>query len=344
MKVKEETVILFTENMAALLKSGLPLQNAVCVCSKINKNKQNIALCTMITEKLNKGKKLSEILKETEGIFSDMYISLIRIGEDIGSLTDVFAKLSIYLREKKINTSKLKQALTYPLIVLFTALFIVALIMFFVFPRMEVIFEAFTEKSDKISQKLNSVKMMITFFTVIFSVLLMAVFVIFILYKKNKKIHFTVDKILFKIPLLCDYEKTICCSDLSFAMKLLCSSGIPFSLAMEKSCDVIENMYFKNALKNINKKISDGFDISVAFDKEKVFPDYFTTWLNLSIETGNAETAFNQIYEYYRNQTSQIISTIVTASEPVFICITGIIIFVLIGQFILPVFSLLGEL
>ena len=111
-------LLLFTQTMSSLLKSGLSLQNSLEICSEINANKHNKELCKSIFQKVNNGYSLSESLNDYKSIFSNLYISLVKIGETIGTLDDVFEKLSKYLKSKKQIHEKILQALIYPFVVL----------------------------------------------------------------------------------------------------------------------------------------------------------------------------------------------------------------------------------
>lgn len=339
-----DKILLFTENMAALIKSGLSLQDSIQVCRDISADKQISALCDFLFFQLGNGLCLSKALRNYGKSFSSLYISLVEIGENIGSLQEVFEKLSVYLREKKETSSKIMQALLYPLIVFFTAIVVVSIIMFFVFPRLEEVFEVFTESSAQISQKINNIKSLITVSSVVFGLIVLLVVALFILHRRSKKVAYYLDYLVFKVPFVSRYFQTIYSSDFSFAMKLLCSSGVTFADSLKQTESIVSNLYYQKELKKVQDQIQQGSDISKVFSNKDVFPNYLSTWIKLSSKAGNVENVFSQIYEYYKTETSNIISNLVVSAEPVFILITGIVIFVLVAQFVIPVFSLLGAL
>lgn len=343
-KLRAKEVILFTQNIASLLKSGLSLQDSLEICSDINSSARNVELCKSLSKQINDGSTLSSGFKLFKNQFSDLYISLIEIGESTGSLSEVFEKLSNYLKEKKQAHDKLIQALVYPLIVFITALFVVLIIIFFVFPKLESVFEVFTESSEEVAMKIGSIKNGIVVFCITLTTLFMFIIAIFITRKINKHFLFVTDKIVFRIPILGKYIQTNCTNDFSFAMKLLSSSYVPFSESINKAQHVVRNLYYRSCLGNVYKKVVSGGDIGSAFREEKVFPIYLVTWIALAQSTGNVENVFLQINEYYKNETANIIQGLVVSAEPFFILITGIVIFALVGQFVLPVFNLLGDL
>lgn len=343
-KLSFSKLLLFTETLSALLKSGLPLQDSINVCSEIAGDIVLKSFCDNIHFQLDNGLSLSKVLKSYGKQIPSFYISLVEIGENIGSLQEVFEKLAGYYREKKHTCSKIYQALLYPLIVFITAIAVVCIIMFFVFPRLENIFEVFTENSSDIQQKVNSIKTCIYFSSVFFISSLLLFVSIIILHHFSSRIALYIDYVLFRIPFVSKCLQTVYSSDFSFAMKLLCSSGVTFSNALKQSECIVSNLYYQKELKNVRIKVEQGCEIEKVFSNRYIFPDYLTTWIKLTNKSGGIESVFAQIYEYYKNETSNIINSVVVSAEPFFILITGIIIFVLVLQFVVPVFSLLGAL
>jgi len=330
--------------MSSLLKSGLSLQNSLEICSEITANKHNKELCKSIFQKVNNGYSLSESLNDYKSIFSNLYISLVKIGETIGTLDDVFEKLSKYLKSKKQIHEKILQALIYPFVVLIAVVFVILVTVLFVYPRIESVFEVFTENSQEVALKINSLKSGLMIFCFIFLVLILSITLISILYKISSRFRLLFDSLVLKLPVLGNYIKTIETNDFSFAMKILCSSYIPFSESLLKAKDVVKNRSYRKALKDVHDRIVTGADIATAFENENIFPAYLITWINLAQNTGRIDDVFSQIYEYYNTESENISSRIVVTIEPALILLTGLFVFLLVINFVLPIFNLLGAL
>ena len=118
-------VLLFTQTMHSLLSSYLSLQSALKVCSEILTDKREKMLVSNIIKKVNEGNKFSLALTDYKKEFSPLYISLVSIGEDSGTLGQVFGHLSSYLKTKRNLNKKIIQALMYPAMVLITAVAVV---------------------------------------------------------------------------------------------------------------------------------------------------------------------------------------------------------------------------
>lgn len=113
-------ILLFTETMHSLLSSFLPLQGSLAVCREIIPEKSGKKFVSGILQKVNEGKKLSEALGQEKN-FPALYVPLVAVGEESGTLADVFGHLAFYLRDRKNMKQKMIQALLYPVLVLVTA-------------------------------------------------------------------------------------------------------------------------------------------------------------------------------------------------------------------------------
>ena len=336
-------VLLFTQTMHSLLSSYLSLQSALKVCSEILTDKREKMLVSNIIKKVNEGNKFSLALTDYKKEFSPLYISLVSIGEDSGTLGQVFGHLSSYLKTKRNLNKKIIQALMYPAMVLITAVAVVFILTVFVIPRLEGIFEAFSASSD-IAGQMIKIKTRFIVMAIVIAALFLTIVLAVVLRRGKGKIAFMIDSALVKIPVIKKLVMTMQMNDFSFAMKLLSDTHFPLVQSLAQAEDVLDNRCIKKAVESVCKRITDGVSVGEAFETEKIFPKYFTVWVKIAEENGNTSEAFREISDYYRFENENILSDITQAAEPVFILITGAIIISIIAQFVIPVFNLLGAL
>lgn len=339
----KNTVILFTESMSALLASGLSVQEALVVCGRITEKRSVSKLCSNLSESLSEGKTLHESL-HMYGTFPSLYIPMVRIGEMTASISQVFSRLSNYLLAKKELSRKLAASLFYPVTVCITALFVVLCMILFVFPKLSDVFEVFTASAPTLEKRIQTIKLsfVITGSLFVFLILL----TVLVLYLRRLSVRFAeaADRIFISVPILSKYIKISETNDFAFAMELLCSSGLSVTNSLEQSSLVIKNESYRKALLSVTNDVKNGALLSQSMKKHKEFPSYIVTWLGIGEETGSVERAFSQIRSYYEKELSSILSNLAARAEPMFILVAGILIFTLVGQFVLPIFSMLGEL
>ena len=343
MKVSEKLLLSFTENMSALVHSGMSIIDSLSVTKEIDDCKQNEELCSHLIEELNNGDLLSNALDKISPDFNGLYKSLIRIGERTGNTDIVFGKLCGYLMQKREMKEKIRASLTYPIIVFCTAIAVILIIIFFVFPKLSSVFEVLSEGSKNFVLITSNMKRNTYVFMIISSIILMGIGIVFYLYKNNTAVKMKIDFLKFHIPLLSFYEKFICIYDFSFSMKILCGSGIQIVDALIQSSEVVKNDYFKKEIYEVREEISEGMSFTESLKGKIVFPKYFIAWMGIGETTGNIVQIFDQIYNYYESRSKYYLKQFSTNAESVFILLTGIIVFVMVMQFVLPIFKMLGE-
>ncbi len=336
-------VLLFTQTMHSLLSSFLPLQSALAVCKEVLTGKAEKKFTARILKKINEGKKFFNALSD-EKLFPPLYVSLVSIGEESGTLPQVFGHLAAYLNGKRSMKRKIIQALLYPALVLATAIAVVFILTIFVLPRLEGIFEAFTNSSENIETQISKVKSG-SFVSIIILSSFMAILTICLAaHRLNAKAALAIDSIILRIPLIKDFAMTMQMHDFSFAMKLLTQTHFPLLKSLAYAKNVLSNIRVQKAVESACKSIACGKGVGKAFEDEKIFPEYLTAWIKIAEENGEAAEAFSQIFNYYQNESESLLTSITQAAEPVFILITGAVIIAVIAQFVIPVFNLLGAL
>lgn len=329
--------------MSALVHSGMSIIDSLSVTKEIDDCKQNEELCSHLIEELNNGDLLSNALDKISPDFNGLYKSLIRIGERTGNTDIVFGKLCDYLMQKREMKEKIRASLTYPIIVFCTAIAVIFIILFFVFPKLSSFFEVLSEGSKNFVLITSNMKRNTYVFMIISSIILMGIGIVFYLYKNNSAVKMKIDFLKFHIPLLSFYEKFICIYDFSFSMKILCGSGIQIVDALIQSSEVVKNDFFRREIYEVREDISGGMSFTESLKGKKVFPKYFIAWMGIGETTGNIVQIFDQIYNYYESRSKYYLKQFSTNAESVFILLTGIIVFVMVMQFVLPIFKMLGE-
>lgn len=343
MKVKNKLLISFTENMAALVNSGMSILDSLKICKKISQTEDNLMLCNKLLEKLEEGESFSNSLRLTSNSFDNLYSSLIKIGEITGNVKTVIKKLDEYLKQKKDMRDKLKAALAYPILVLITSIFVIAVILIFVIPKLISVFEIIANGNESFSLMISKVVYSTKFGIGIIIFIVFLLLMILFLYKINNSVKFKIDKMLFYIPFVSNYQKMICSYDFSFAMKLLCESGIPLVIALEESKKSINNSFYIECIELVKNEISNGNSFSESLKNKIAFPNYFSIWVQIGETTGEVSAVFNQIYNFYNNQSKNLLNQFSSNAESFFILISGILVFVLVLNFVVPIFNILGS-
>ena len=340
-----EVVSAFTDIMSSLLNAGLNLQSSLELCGAITSNPKVKKLSMSLMQGMQRGDSFYSVLKIYSSSFSPLYRALVKLGEQTGSVGKVFERMSSYLQSSKTVRDKIINALMYPCIVLFAALIGCFGIVLYVLPRMRDIFLAFDSGSGSSSGniEIENIYNSLWIFLAAFVMFALCVAAIFVLYKVSERFALLFDDFILKVPGIGSFISSIQTLNFAFAMEMLTSSGITVSRALHESVMVSTNRKFKRSITVINEELMRGGALSEAFLKCKEFPSYVGTWIAVGERTGNVSQIFSQIRTYFQNTINNSTQKIMNMIEPMLILVIGIIIFILVIQFVLPVFALYGK-
>ena len=341
---KRDTVLEFTEVMSALLKAGLTIQDALELCKSISTNEKVNQLSQALLKELTRGVPFHQALKVYSSSFSPLYRALIRLGEQTGSVINAFDRMAFYLGMQKKLQGKIGNALIYPVIIFVLAFLGCFGIILFVMPRMTEIFQAFNTGDNQINLEIDriyrSLWISLSFFLVCFGLAIATI----ILRKKSPSFVLFSDQLALKTPFLGPFLKTMETLDFAFAMEMLTGAGITISNALKESASVAKNKSFSNAVLGVYAKLLNGEKLSTAFAAYSQFPLYVGTWIAVGEKTGSVEQTFSQIRSYFQGDLDHTSEKIMSLIEPGMILLVGIVVLILIIQFVLPVFSLYGRM
>jgi len=340
-----DVILEFTEIMSSLLKAGLTVQDSVSLCASVASDPKTILLCKSIHRALQSGLPLHEVLKTHSPSFSSLYQSLVRLGEKTGSVASVFKRMSSFLRNEKKIRGKIGNVILYPSLVLFAALTGSAVIIIFLMPKMMDVYTAFRpDSTEEAIKELNSLYLSVWSAVIFFIFIASAVITAVFLYKKSQRFSYLMDYAFLRMPIFGNFFKAMQTMDFSFAMEMLSAAGINIHNALGETAAVAKNRAYSKAIRQVYQMLSKGERLSCAFASFKEFPPYIPTWIAVGERTGDVASVFTQIRDYYQEDVERMTDKLMGLLEPCLILVVGIIVIILILQFVLPLFSLYGRL
>ncbi len=344
-RVKRAEIIEVLENLHLIVKSGLPLSTGIL---DLAEDAQNPALKDMLYDialKIQGGMSLSNAVEQYKDIFTDVVISLFKIGEETGALDRTLRDAAEHLRRIEDLISKTKQALIYPVFAL-TAVF-GALIFWtvYVMPKLVKMFEdmgielpAVTRGFMQVAEFLKGYGMFILGFIVISFILIK------IMKKKNEKVRLFFDRLNLKLPVIGVILKNFYYAFFSEYLRLMISAGLPLNRSLEIMGHNLRNFVFKKAILNVRSKIEEGFGLSVAIKEEGIFSPLVVRMISVGEQTGGLEEQLKYISDYYYYKVDYISQNIAKMIEPIVISIVGVFLMIIMVSLISPIFDLITKL
>lgn len=340
-KLKSQELIFFSRQLSLLLRSGVTIIQALEIIQENVKNKNFRNVIQKLREHILGGESFSESLRNFKGVFPEIFIEVVRVGEFTGNIDEVLSRISDFLEKEDELRRKVKNALIYPEIVIGTVVVAVVFILLTIVPIFVNLFQSSGVKLPLPTRILlgisNGIK---NYWWIILPAIILIIF-LFNLYRRTKNGKKTIDKILFNLPTIIGkiYRENIFLR-ISHTLETLIRSGINLGDSFQLLSRISGNEVISESLINAREKIMSGMSISRALLNEKVFPLLFVRMISVGEAGGNLEEVLKQMERYFESELDNDIKRFIAYLEPTLTIILGILVAFIAFSIYLPLFDM----
>jgi len=340
-RVKTDELVLMTRNLGAMLNAGLSLTRALSVLERQSKNPRLSKILTELRERVNKGDQFNEALKDYPGVFSDLYVAMVRAGEESGGLTTALARLSTQMERSSNLKKKIKGAMIYPTIVLFVMVGIAILMMLYVMPSIISTFENLEIDLPTTTRVLIDVSRFFNDHTIVTLSVMFgsgAAFIYFLRTHIGKRIfHY----LILKIPIIGTLVKETNSARTGRTLSSLLTAGVDMIGALKITEDVVQNVYYKEVISEAATRVEKGTPLSEVFiEREDLYPVLVGEMISVGEETGDLSTMLEELAEFYESEVEQKTQDMSTIVEPFLMVIIGASVGFFALAMIAPIYSI----
>ncbi len=344
-KVSVNEQIVFTKNLSGMLKAGLSLYRALSVLEKQTKNSKLSKILVSLSADINSGETLSSGLLKFPNIFSKLFISMTRAGEESGNLAGALSDIGMNLEKSHSLTKKIKGALIYPGVIL-SAMIVISVLMFaFVVPTLAGTFK-------ELGVVLPASTRILIFLGNFFSNNLVLTFILIIgagagLYFlfRAKFMAKYIDYLIVRIPVVGNLAKELNTARTARAMSSLLLTGVSITRAVEITEDIVQNIYYKKILNEAKVAVEKGAPFSKAFEtNNKLYPIMMSEMIQVGEETGKLSDMLLEIALFYEGEIENKTKNLSTIIEPILMIVIGSGVGFFAISMISPLYSILGSI
>lgn len=343
--IKAQELILFTKNLSGMLKAGLSIGRALSVLEKQTKKQQMLEVLKSLIDNINQGGNLSLGLAKHPKVFSKLFVSMVRAGEESGNLAGALTEIGINLEKSNNITKKVKGALMYPGVIL-SAMIVIGILMFaFVVPTLANTFKGLGATLPPLTQFVIS---MGDFFSnnllLTFIILIVVSFGIYKLVTAEfARRH--VDYIILHLPAIGTMSKELNTARTARTISSLLLSGVSITRAVEITQDVVQNIYYRDILVQAVKDIEKGAPFSKVFSENtKLYPIMMSEMVQVGEETGKLADMLLEIALFYEGEIENKTKNLSTIIEPVLMIFIGAGVGFFALSMISPIYSILESI
>jgi len=339
-KVKVKDLAVLCRQLAAMLDAGLPvLESLEGISDQIDNATLAMAL-KQISKDIEAGSTLSQAMAKHDRIFSVLFLSMIRAGEESGALPSVLGRLATYLEGRDELARKIKSASTYPGFI--AGFFVVAVvaIMFFLIPKFESIFSEFDLDLPTLTKFLIATSRFMGRY-IIWELLVLGLGgYAFWKWRGTPAGKRRLDEIMLKLPVFGKLVKKAAVARFSSTLGTLLENGVAVVSALEIVAESSGNCIVKEAIDNVGTGVVNGATISEKLAESEVFPRMVISMVSAGESSGNLPQMLERVSDFYTKEVDAAISGLTAMIEPALIVGLGAIVTVVVLAIYLPIFQM----
>ncbi len=334
--------IIFTRQLAVMIKAGLPLVKAIEALGRQTDNKYFKQVIGEIVKSVEGGQTLSSVLDDYPRVFNEIYVAAIRAGEQTGQLSEVLYNLADQQEKQAELTGKVRGALMYPAVILVALIGVIFLIVFFVLPSLQSVFSDFGGTLPLTTRLLFAFSQFARHYSIFVLPALVVLFYLVRLWVKrpNGTGRRLYDKLKISIPIFGPMTKKVYMANFSRTMAMLVKASLPILQSLKIVQKTIDNRHYDAAFNRIAKLVESGKPLSYAISQEPLFPPMVSQLTTLGEETGNLESVLQEVTRFYDSEVDNLTKNLASLIEPIMLIFMGLGVAFVVFSVLGPIYKL----
>ena len=339
--IKTVDISFASRQMATMIGAGIPIAQTLRAIGKGHDNGSMEKLMLNIGRDVESGTALSVALSKHPQHFNRLFTSLTEAGEESGKLDTMLERVASYNEKLEAIKSKVKSAMMYPMIVLFVSMLVSVLLLLFVIPQFEILFQGVGADLPTLTRIIVDMsRWMQDNWYIFLGIAIAAVTGFIYIYKRSPKLQFAMDRLLIRLPGVGPILKKSALARFSRTLAIIFGAGVPLVEGMNTVGAATGNRVYQRAVTQVKKDISTGRTLESSMASTKVFPNMMLQMVSSGEESGELEIMLEKVAEFFEREVDDAVDAMSSIIEPVMIVILGGIIGTMVLAMYMPIFKL----
>jgi type IV pilus assembly protein PilC len=327
-KIETSDIAFFSRQMATMMSSGVPLVQSMDIIGKGHANPNMQDMVMAIKGDVEAGNNLADALAKHPLYFDDLFVSLVRAGEQAGALETLLDKIATYKEKTERIKKKIKKALSYPIAVLVVAFVVTGILLVFVIPQFEEQFVVNMSRSVRSSGY-------------IYVIIIGGAFAAFTFFKKrSRKFRENLDRISLKIPVVGDILTKSALARFARTLSTMFAAGVNLVDALTSVSGATGNIIYEQATIKIRDQVSTGQQLNLCMMQTGLFPHVMIQMIAIGEEAGSIDAMAAKVADFYEEEVDNAVDNLTSLMEPLIMAILGVLVGGLVVAMYLPIFKL----
>lgn len=335
-----QDVALITRQMATLVGSGLPLEEALQAVAQQSEKPRLRRMMTAVRAKVMEGHTLADGMAGFPRVFSEMYRATVAAGEQTGHLELVLERLADYTESRQHMRQKVQLALFYPIGLMIVAISVVTLLLTYVVPKVVEVFSDVGQDLPGLTKAMIALSDFLQNYGVWLLLAIAGLVLAFSYALRRPAFRRRVHGLILRLPLVGKLNRGINAGRFARTFAILAGSGVPILEALRISAQVISNLPMRDAVEEAASRVREGTGISRALERSKQFPPMLLHLISSGELSGQLEQMLDRAAINQERETEGTIASLLAVFEPVLILVMGGMVLLIVLSILMPIFQL----
>lgn len=343
-KILNKDLVIFTRQFATMIDSGLPLVQCLEIQAAQAPNPTLREQLAVVKESVESGVTFADSLKKFPDTFDELFRNLVAAGEIGGILDTILNRLAVFLEKNDKLKRQIKGAMTYPVVVLFVAIIVTAVLLLKVVPSFDKMFADFGGTLPAPTQLVINMSYWLQANGLYLFGGAVAFVMGFRMFKKTSKGEYLWHAFILKLPKVGDLVTKVAVARFCRTLGTMVSSGVPILDGLDICSRTAGNRVIENAVLKAKDSISEGRNISEPLMESGVFPEMVCQMISVGENTGALDIMLNKIADFYEDEVDQAVENLTAMIEPIIMVFLGGVVGGFIIAMYLPIFSMANQI
>jgi type IV pilus assembly protein PilC len=334
-------IAVFSRQIATMIKSGVPIVQALEIISGGQKNPKMRNLINSVRADIEGGSSFYEALGKHPVQFDQLFRNLVKAGEAAGVLETVLDTVATYKENIEALKGKIKKALFYPAMVMAVALIVSAILLIFVVPTFEDVFKNFGADLPALTQVVVGMsRFMVSWWWLILIILVGTGVGLVMLKKRSQAFADLLERAMLKLPVIGQILHNSAIARFSRTLAVTFKAGVPLVEALDSVAGATGSTIYEKAIHRIKDDVAVGYQLNMAMKQVNLFPNMVVQMAAIGEEAGALDTMLFKVAEFYEQEVNNAVDALASLIEPMIMVFLGTVVGGMVIAMYLPIFKL----
>lgn len=340
-KITSGDIAIFSRQLATMMAAGVPLVQALEIVGRGHDNPSMSELILGIKTNIESGRSLAESLAQYPLHFDDLFVHLVDAGERSGTLETLLDKIATYKEKTEKIKKKVKKALVYPTAVIVVAFIVTGIMLYFVVPQFQALFEGFGADLPAFTKMVVALSDFVReYWWVMLFGIGGSIFAFIFFKKRSLKMRRALDRIGLKVPVVGEILYKSAVARFARTLSTMFAAGVPLVEALVSVAKASGNIVFEDAINVMRDQVASGQQLQLAMQQSNLFPNMAVQMVAIGEESGSLDSMCAKVADFYEEEVDNLVDALTSLLEPLIMSVLGVLVGGLVVAMYLPIFKL----